>query len=148
MAITNKVSEQIKMSQEGKINSSADNAKVRLACFDFKQGSEAGAAGSTADLVVLPGQCRIVPSLSRVTSSALGATLNVGLHSYISLDGASVAEDDDALASALATSTATSANLNVEGYVDVNSRSSVVVFAKGTLPANATLKGYIAYLAD
>ena len=77
----------------------------------------------------------------------MGATLNIGLRAYTDVEGNAVAEDDDALANALA-GEATSKNLNVEGYVDVDSRHSVTVFAKGTLPANATLKGYIAYLAD
>lgn len=135
------------MIEEGKINASADNAKLRIACFDFKQGTGAGAAGSTADLVVLPGLCRIIPTLSRVTTSALGAVFTVGIHAYKGIDGVDVVEDDDALGAAIS-GDATSKNLNVEGYVDVNSRHSVTVFAKGTLPASATLKGYIAYLAD
>lgn len=147
MVATVKKSEQIKMVEEGKINASADNAKLRMACFEFNQGTSAGTAGSTADLVVLPALCRIIPTLSRITTSALGATLNIGLRAYTDVEGNAVVEDDDALANALA-GDATSKNLNVEGYVDVDSRHSVTVFAKGTLPANATLKGYIAYLAD
>lgn len=147
MVATAKKSEQITMIEEGKINASADNAKLRIACFDFKQGTGAGTAGSTADLVVLPGLCRIVPALSRITTSNLDATLNIGLRAYKDVEGTVIAEDDDALAAAL-TGDATSKDLNVEGYIDVDAQSSVTVFAKGTLPANATLKGYIAYLAD
>lgn len=145
MAVTNLKSEQIKMNDMGKIAASADNAKVRLACFDFNQGGEA--ADSTADLVVLPANCRIILALSRITTSALGATLNVGLRAYKNVEGATVAEDEDAIGAALATSTETSVAMG-EGYIDVASQGSVTVFAKGTLPANATLKGYIAYLAD
>lgn len=147
MAVTNLKSEQIKMNDMGKIAASADNAKVRLACFDFNQGGEAGAAGSTADLVVLPANCRIIRALSRITTSALGATLNVGLRAYKNVEGATVAEDEDAIGAALATSTETSVAMG-EDYIDVASQGSVTVFAKGTLPAEATLKGYIAYLAD
>lgn len=147
MVATAKKSEQITMIEEGKINASADNAKLRIACFDFKQGTGAGTAGSTADLVVLPGLCRIVPALSRITTSNLGATLNIGLRAYKDVEGTVIAEDDDALAVALV-GEATSKDLNVEGYIDVDAQGSVTVFAKGTLPANATLKGYIAYLAD
>ena len=147
MAITNKKSEQIMNVEKGMVNEAADNAKLRIACFDFAQKEDAGSAGSTADLVVLPGQCRVIPALSRITTSNLGATLNVGLRAYTGIDGAAVVEDDDALGAAV-TGDATSKNLNIEGYVDVNSRHSVTVFAKGTLPAKATIKGYIAYLAD
>ena len=147
MAITNNKSEQIKNIEAGIINEAADNAKLRIACFDFAQGTGAGSAGSTADLVVLPGQCRVIPALSRITTSALGATFTVGIHAYKGIDGVDVVEDDDALGTAIS-GDATSKNLNIEGYVDVNSRHSVTVFAKGTLPASATLKGYIAYLAD
>lgn len=147
MVATAKKSEQIKMVEEGKINASADNAKLRMACFDFQQGSGAGTAGSTADLVVLPALCRIIPAMSRISTSNLGATLNIGLRAYTDVEGNAVVEDDDALANALS-GDATSKDLNIEGYIDVDSRHSVTVFAKGTLPANATLKGYIAYLAD
>ena len=147
MGVTNLKSEQIKLNEAGKIAASADNAKVRLACFDFNQGDAAGSAGSTADLVVLPGACRILPAMSRITTSALGATLNVGLRAYKDSEGVAVAEDEDAIGAALATSTATSVAMG-EGYIDVDSQGSVTVFAKGTLPAKATLKGYIAYLAD
>lgn len=147
MVATAKKSEQITMIEEGKINASADNAKLRIACFDFKQGTGAGTAGSTADLVVLPALCRIIPTLSRITTSALGATLDIGLRAYTDVEGNAVVEDDDALGDAIS-GEATSKNLNVEGYIDVDSRHSVTVFAKGTLPASATLKGYIAYLAD
>lgn len=147
MVATAKKSEQITMIEEGKINASADNAKLRIACFDFKQGTGAGTAGSTADLVVLPALCRIIPTLSRITTSALGATLDIGLRAYTDVEGNAVVEDDDALGDAIS-GDATSKNFNIEGYVDVDSRHSVTVFAKGTLPASATLKGYIAYLAD
>lgn len=147
MAKTNLKSEQIKMNDMGKIDASADNAKVRLACFDFAQGETAGDAGSTADLVVLPANCRILPALSRITTSALGATLDVGLRAYKNVEGVAVAEDADAIGAALATSSETSVAMG-EGYIDVASQGSVVVFATGTLPAKATLKGYIAYLAD
>lgn len=147
MVATAKKSEQIKMVEEGKINASADNAKLRMACFDFQQGSGAGTAGSTADLVVLPALCRVIPAMSRITTSNLGATLNIGLRAYTDVEGNVVPESDVTLANALV-GEATSKDLNVEGYVDVDSRHSVTVFAKGTLPANATLKGYIAYLAD
>lgn len=148
MAVTKNKSEQIKENESGKMISSLDNARVRLMGFDFRQGTTAGADGSTADLVSLPARCKVVPTLSRLTSSALGATLNVGLRAHTNADGTAVAEDDDALSSALAVTTAASVTLNVEGYVDVDSKSNVIVFAKGTLPANATLSGYIAYLAD
>lgn len=147
MVATAKQSEQIKMIEAGKINASADNAKLRMACFDFQQGTGAGTAGSTADLVVLPALCRIIPSMSRITTSNLGATLNIGLRAYTDVEGQKVVESDVTLGNAIA-GDATSKFLNVEGYVDVDSRHSVTVFAKGTLPANATLKGYIAYLAD
>ena len=147
MVATAKKSEQIKMIEQGKINASADNAKLRMACFDFNQETGAGTAGSTADLVVLPALCRIIPSMSRITTSNLGATLNIGLRAYTDVEGAAVAESDVTLGNAIS-GDATSKPLNVEGYVDVDSRHSVTVFAKGTLPANATLKGYNAYLAD
>ena len=94
MVATVKKSEQIKMVEKGKINASADNAKLRMACFEFNQGTGAGTAGSTADLVVLPALCRIIPTLSRITTSALGATLNIGLRAYTDVEGNAVVEDD------------------------------------------------------
>lgn len=147
MAITKKQSQQLLDAAASITIKSSENAKLRVACFDFNQGKNAGSAGSTADLVVLPGQCRIIPTLSRVTTSALGHDINIGIRAYKGVKGEVFAEDDKALAFALE-GEATSKNLNIEGYIDVNSRESVTVFAKGTFPANSTLKGYIAYLAD
>lgn len=147
MAITKKQSQQLLDAAASITNKSSENAKLRIACFDFSQGKSAGSAGSTADLVVLPGQCRIIPALSRVTTSALGHDFNIGIRSYKGVKGEFVAEDDKALASALE-GEATSKNFNIEGYIDVNSREGVTIFAKGTFPANSTLKGYVAYLVD
>lgn len=151
MAITKEKSDQILEIESGKMNASLDNARVRLMYFNFEQGTAAGDDKSEADLVSLPGRCKVVPTLSRVTYDALGTgkAADFGLRAYTKPDGTAVAEDADALAAALDMAVAGSKNLTVEGYVDVESKYNVNVFLKATaLPASTVIKGYIAYLAD
>lgn len=152
MAVTTEASTQAARQADpslGKIEG-YDSGALRLARFDFTQGAAAGDANSTADLVRLPaGRVRVIGPLSRIAFSALGASrvIDVGHTGYTETDGDAVTADEDAFATAIAATNAGASALT--GEVLVDSRAGVLVQAKieaGTIPAGATLSGYIAYL--
>lgn len=137
-------SNQIKEVEEGKINAGVDKSKLRMAFF--KVVAEEG--DTTAELVKLPGKCRVVCGLSNIKHTALGATLNVGYAAYTKVDGTAVEASANGLGAALATSSAGTHALNAGIFVDFEGKSEIKVTAAGTLPANAVLEGYIAYVTD
>lgn len=158
MAVTNEKSDQLNRQTERPvtIDKPADqHAKLRMAYFTFTQGDTAGDANSTADLVELPaGKVRIFAGLSRVSHSAFGAsrTLDVGHGGYTQPDGTVVNADEDALHSAADISSAggfapVDETGNDQTFV-YESIAPVAIKAKceaGTIPAAATLEGFIVY---
>ncbi len=141
----------------------------RIMRFTFTQGSNAGDAGSTAELVKLPaGNIRVLTAECNMHRSAFGSgrTLNIGHRAYQEPSGpggtgADVAEDDNAFLSALAVATAGAALWNagtlgagVDGLDQsayISSREGVMVYATvagGTIPVGATLTGYVTYIQD
>lgn len=135
-----------------------EHGKLRIAYFEVTALAVAGDADSIAYLCDLPpGAVRILPGLSRVTSSALGAsrTLDIGHAAYQKRDSAVEAFE-------AVNYEAFCANLDVSSAVagvafstalkyDVYSKTGVQVYARvqgGTWPANATLSGYITYIAE
>lgn len=134
------------------------HGKVRLAYFDFTQGSSAGDAGSLAYLVKLPaGTVRVLNPLSFIGFSAMGAarTMDLGWLAYTDQDGDAVAADPNGLDDGIDVS---SAGTVVPGgtvgggetYV-FQSNSGVTLTAQindDTIPAAATLNGFIAYVVD
>lgn len=119
--------------------------RVRVARVSFTQGAAAGDAGSTAELARVPANATVLPHLSKLYFSAFGAarTLNVG-----------TSADEDLFATAVDVSAAGSLALDeadttaVKDGVDNDGTSDLAIFAKvagGTIPAAATIKGFIYY---
>jgi len=125
---------------------------LRLLHFTFTQGAAAGDAGSIAQLVRLPpGQVRLIPSLSRISFSTLGAsrTIDLGHAAYTSLDGTAVTADPDAIEADVDGASGGSAVPTTNDTLALDSRDGIVLTAQvndGTLPAGATLSGHFVYV--
>jgi hypothetical protein len=148
MAVTAESAAQLASGYRGK---TYDQEKVRLIHFEFTQGAAAGDATSTMDLADLPfGNVRVLPHMSKLWTSAFGASrvLKVGHREYTSDNGEAIAEDDDAFGSALDVSSATTdLQVGTARKFDMYSRGKKRIFATctgGTIPAGATVSGYIA----
>ncbi len=167
MAVTNEKSTQIgnlEASPPVGIPTTDWKGVKRILRFTFTQGSAAGDIGSTAELVKLPaGNIRILASECYMHRSAFGSgrTLDIGLRAYSTVDGTAVAEDADSLVDGLSVSSAGAAlwsaatlGTAVDGLDNsafVQSKEGVTVFATvlgGTIPADATLTGFITYVQD
>ena len=132
--------------------------KLRFAYFALPAVAVAGDINTTLELCDLPpGAVRILPWLSRLTTSAWGAsrTLSIGHRAYAKLDDPYTQEAEAAAAfiSALDVSSAV-ANVawssTVQKY-DVFSKAGVTLFgtvAGGTIPVGATMSGLVAYLYE
>lgn len=141
-------------------HASQSHGRKRVMAFEFTQGAAAGDATSTQDLIKLPaGKCRLYLNEAWMAGSAFGAsrTLNVGWTAYVDPDGAAVVADPNGLDNAIDVSSAAQAQLGsavaaANGkMIDFDSRDGVLiqaVVAGGTIPAAATLKGYITYAQD
>lgn len=137
-----------------------EHGKVRIAYFDVPAANVAavGDAGSTFELCKLPtGAVRVLPTLSRVTFSAMGSarTLDIGHRAYqkrppyVGSDGIE-AEDLDALHANEDVSSAGNATLTGETF-DFYSTGGVDIVAQindGTIPIGATISGYILYVYE
>ena len=132
--------------------------RIRIGFFTFVQGSDAGDAGSTANLIKIPaGKVRLLLPLSRVHSSALGSsrTMDLGWIAYTNDAGVAVAADPNGLDDGVDVSSAVAFNpagtVGTHETVLFESREGVVLTAQvndGTLPAAATIGGYFAYVVD
>lgn len=153
MAVTNQDSAQF---DSERLYPVENGGKLRIAYFEFTQGVAAGDAASTAELCRLPmGRIRIIPQLSRIAFSAFGASrvLDVGFRAYTTEGNAAVAEAANALANDIDVSSADADGVPIGALLkwDLFSTKGVTVFAQvagGTIPAAATLKGYIIYVAE
>ena len=159
MAVTTEKSTQVTNIAAGTTLEPNDlGGKLRIACFNFVQGAVAGDANSTADLVKLPaGKIRVIGALSRVAHSALGTgrTMDIGFAAYVNQAGAAVSAHEDALHSAADVSAAGSFapvdEMGGDGFLDLESLTGVTIKAKvesGTIPAAATIDGYIVYAVE
>ncbi len=161
MAVTTEYSDQIDNAEATPVvrNHAVDvSGKLRVAYFNFTQGAAAGDATSTQGWVDLPaGRVRIFHDLGRFDFSAFGAsrTLDVGLEAYTDWQGTSVAADATALASAVDVSSAGAAKLSEADDIAqttlIQSKNGVRVssaVAGGTIPAAATLNGFIVYAME
>ena len=156
MAITNEASTQLArvLATPPKVNPVNEwLGKLRIHRFTFTQGAAAGDADSTARLVRLDaGSIRLILPLCRIAHSAFGAsrTLDLGWEAYTNVDGSAVVADPDGL----------DVNQDVSGAGSYNpvgtvgedetflfrTRGGVVIAARcqgGTIPAGATLSGYL-----
>lgn len=136
-----------------------DHGKVRFQYFDVPTGQVdvEGDAASTIDLCTLPpGAVRVLPNLSKFTHSAFGTarTLDFGHRAYMAgnPNSTEIAEDLNAFADGHDVSSAgTGVLLSTANKFDVYSVAGIVVTAQvndASLPVNATLSGYIAYLYE
>jgi hypothetical protein len=158
MAVTTEKSTQVSnKTATPPVNNPAYNegGDLKVFYFSFTQGSAAGDANSTADLLTMPpGKYRILLDQGNVTCSAFGAsrTLDLGYTAYTNYDGTAVTADEDGFISAadisaaatVATSEALAAGADRTYFVD--SKEGFTLRAKcagGTIPVGATLKGYV-----
>lgn len=129
--------------------------KLRLYRFDFNQGSVAGDAASRQSLCrIAPGRGYIVPILSRSKWSAFGASrlLDIGVGTYTKPDGTVVAATADTIDDGRDVNAAGVAFLGagtngVTDAISYNAQNEIVIsstVAGGTIPASATLNGWIA----
>lgn len=137
-----------------------DHGKLRFQYGKVVQGAAAGDAGSFVNFFYLPpGRVRILPWLSRVRSSALGASrvLKIGHAAYydrsVPSDVAAVVADDDAFAAGIDVSAAAEALALAGGLLkyDIYSRGGVLVFGTvtgGTIPIAATLELILGYIYE
>ena len=132
--------------------------RFRIGFFTFTQGSSAGDAGSYAYLIKLPaGKVRLMLSMSRVHSSALGSsrTMDLGWTAYTDDDGDAVAADpnglDDGVDVSSAVAFAPAGTVVTHETKLFESKEGVVLTAQvndGTLPAAATIGGHFVYVID
>lgn len=133
-----------------------DHGKLRFA-YGKVTADGALAADGTLALASLPsGRKRILPHLSRITTSAFGAgrTLDVGTAAYMSRPAGSDPEaaDPDAFVDGLDVSAAVTADeWSTDLKFDLYSLDEIVVYGTvlgGTMPDGATVEVLIAYLYE
>jgi hypothetical protein len=135
-----------------------DHGKFRLQYFSLPAVAVAGDASTTVDLCDLPpGRTRILPCMSRISTTAFGAgrTLDVGHRAYQARDaeaGDPEAEDADALIDGMDVSGAVNAAaFSTALKFDIYSKQEVTLFATvlgGTIPVAATINGFVAYIYE
>jgi hypothetical protein len=163
MAVTNETTPEFKDVTDPRTNGGVSSVYFRdlqYIPFNFTQGAAAGDATSTMDLVYLQrGRYVILPKLSLIRWSAFGAsrTLDVGITAHTDEAGAAVAAslarfDDDvdvsaagsaALGSDLAAADFSGVYLNIGGSTNTDGAIIRATVAGGTIPAAATLVGYL-----
>jgi len=159
MAVTVEYSTQYSNELAGVMNSAVETSKVRVKHFSFTQGDDAGDIGSSAELVKLPaGRVTVYPKLSVLTNSAFGAArvLDVGFKAYTSETGASVSASTNYFDNDIDVSAGASAALGTDisdasktkAFASQSGVVLVAVVAGGTIPASATLNGYIVYSVE
>lgn len=134
------------------------HGRLRYARFNFTQGAAAGDANSTQRLVKLPaGKVRVLLAMSRVANSAFGASrvLNLGWEAHNLPDGTAVAASANGLDASQdvsgAGAYAPTGTVGGDETYEFTSGDGVVLVSQvtgGTIPAAATLNGYICYVMD
>ena len=129
----------------------AGTCRILCSGIDFAQGAAAGDATSQQRLVKLPaGALKIIGIY--LANSAFGAsrTLDVGYEAYEALsDGSAVAASTQAFWAALDVSAAGGRHLWFN--VPLDNRSGLTItsaVAGGTIPAAATIKGYVLHIGE
>lgn len=161
MAVTNEKSSQLTdldATPPKLVDTHELHGRVRISYFEFTQGAAAGDATSTVQLCDLPpGKVRLLMADARIHHSAFGASrvLDVGWDAYTDTDGNDVTADPDGLANDKDVSSAGAIDLTgVVGTHETklfDSRGGVrlrATVAGGTIPAGATLGGYVKYVTD
>lgn len=161
MAVTNESSAEYLKQTDPRTNGVLDPQnsaqKVYKQEFNFTQGAAAGDDGSGALLLQLPpGRVKFYPLESAIQWSAFGASrvLDVGVAAYVGEDGVTVAAAPVAFDTDIDVSSAGKAKLGsdvaaatgaVFEYNSTEGVDVVVLCTGGTIPAAATLKGYLTY---
>lgn len=132
-----------------------DHGKLRFAYANVTAAAALAANGTIALFWLPPGRKRILPAMSRITTSAFGAgrTLDIGHTGYIQAGPeTTVAEDADAFVDGLDVSSAVTAGvLGTSLKFDMYSQDEPLVFATvlgNTMPQNATIEVLLAYLYE
>ena len=136
-----------------------DHGKLRFEYFELAPVAVAGDANTTIDLCELPpGAVRILPFMSRIKTSAFGAsrTLDIGHRAYAKADYVNGGSDEPENEVAFVTAKDVSAQVANDAWstvlkYDVFSKAGVMIFAKvegGTIPVAATLSGLVAYIYE
>lgn len=151
MAITNERSAQVTNIDAGTFQQMADvGGRVKSWYFNFTQGAAAGDADSTARLALMPaGKVRILKAV--VTSSAFGAgrTVDIGYAQHSDLDSQLVVADPDFFAAGIDVVAAGTDEVTPNRAVTSKSGFALTAQVKGaTIPAGATLEGFILYVSD
>lgn len=130
----------------------AEGGKIRFIHFTWVNGSTVGADGSSVNLVKLPaGRVRVLPGLSRIAVSALGASrlMDLGVRAYVASDGVTaVAAILNDFVNDRDVSSATDSTFGTAVKKDYFSFSGITICALitgGTLDAAETMEGYVAY---
>lgn len=134
-----------------------DHGKLRFAYGKVTASGALAASGTMGLLWLPPGRKRILPHLSRITTSAFGAgrTLDVGTDAYMARPSGAAdpeAADPDALIDGLDVSSAVTANVVGTGLkFDIYSMDEVLVYATvlgNTMPDGGTVELLLAYLYE
>lgn len=132
-----------------------DHGKLRYAYAKVTAAEALAANGTMALFYLPPGRKRVLPQMSRITTSAFGAgrTLDLGHAAYTKAAPATQeAEDVDAFLDGKDVSAAVTADALGDALkYDMYSTDEVLVFATvlgGTMPANATVEVLLAYLYE
>lgn len=134
-----------------------DHGKVRYQYFDTGTLTVAYAQNDQIDLCRLPaGAKRVLPFLSRLTSSALGVarTFSIGHRAYMKRPPDNTLEAEDAVAFLNAMDVSAAVNAAAFSTVlkfDMYSLTEVDVFGTiggGTLPIGGRVQGLLAYIYE
>jgi len=163
MAVTAEKSTQVTNAQASPVvkNAPYDLGKHRSFYFSFTQGAAAGDATSTQDLCIIPpGKYRIMKKESYIVCSAFGTsrTLDIGHTGYTDYAGVAQAASADCIldggdvsaAAALNCGAGTNA-LGTDPTILISAATPLTiqaVVAGGTIPAGATITGYITVIAE
>lgn len=133
----------------------AEGGKLRVAHFTLPATIVTGDDGSSVELVRIPqGKVRVIPGLSLINVSALGASrvMDLGVRAYTASDGiTAVAAILNDFVNDRDVSSATSANFAVSGvpvkrdYFSSTGFTICALVAGGTIPIGATMSGYVVY---
>lgn len=134
-----------------------DHGKLRYQYANVVADGALAANGTIGLFWLPPGRKRILPHLSRITTSAFGAgrTLDIGHDTYSARpaqEAAYEAADPDALVDGLDVENAvTAAALGTALKFDIYSRDAVLIYATvlgDTMPDAATIEVLLAYLYE
>lgn len=143
------------MVDDTRLRPTEKHGKLRFAYFNLPATIVVGDATTIVDLCELPsGQVRVLPHLSRISTSAFGAgrTLSVGHYAYTKADNTTEASNATAFIAALDVSAAVAAAVwGTAIKYDMYSKGGVTLFATvnvNTIPVGATIEGFCAYLYE